>query len=278
MLKYPLLKKGSTGTYVKELQKMLYITADGIFGNQTRETVIEMQKLNELVPDGIVGPATWGVLNSGLYAFRYNKYVTIVKVKKSMIKKADVILAKQPVQYMDQIYKENGKPTILINGGLFDMKTGATASRLVNEGMSWASSDITWYGMYIKGDNDIGFGDYRYVGKVRDFLGASPSLVKNGQIIIDNPLKSIMAGYNPRSAVGMDNNYIYIVAVDGRRTLLPGMTGNQLANFMGKTLGCREAMNLDGGHSTRLMYKGKTINNPSGLRAVDTALALYVIE
>jgi len=130
------------------------------------------------------------------------------------------------------------------------MKTGATVSRLVDEHKSIASSDITWYGMFIKGDNEIGFGDYRYVGQVRDFLGASPSLVKNSQIVIDNPFRSIMAGYNPRSAVGMNNEYFFVVAIDGRRSFLPGMTGNQLANFM-LNIGCKEAMNLDGGHSTR---------------------------
>lgn len=269
------LKFGSKGEEVKRLQKLLYITADGIFGKDTRAAVIQFQKNNGLVTDGIVGPKTWGAFNRPYVIIKPNRYTVIVKTKKSAIKKADVILAKQPVEYMDSIYRRC-KPTILINAGLFDMRTGATVSRLVNEGKSWASSDITWYGLYIKEDNIIGFGDYRYVGKVRDFLGASPSLVKQGKVMIDNPLRSIMAGYNPRSAVGMDDDYFFVVAIDGRRILLPGMTGNQLAKFMANTLKCKEAMNLDGGHSTRLLVNGKTINNPSGLRAVDTALAIYV--
>lgn len=268
------MKYGSRGEDVKKLQKLLYITADGIFGNGTRNAVLKFQKDNGLVVDGIVGPKTWGAFNRPYVIIRPNNYTTIVKIKKSTIKKADVILAKQPVEHMENIYKRY-KPAILINAGLFDMKTGATASRLVDEGKSWASSDITWYGMYIKGDAEIGFGDYRYVGNVRDFLGASPSLVKQCKVVIDNPLRSIMAGYNPRSAVGMNDEYFFIVAIDGRRSFLPGMTGNQLANFM-FNIGCKEAMNLDGGHSTRLLVNGKVINNPSGLRAVDTALAIYV--
>ena len=32
---------------------------DGIFGQQTRQAVIDFQVDNGLTPDGIVGPATW---------------------------------------------------------------------------------------------------------------------------------------------------------------------------------------------------------------------------
>ena len=57
-----LLKKGSTGTEVKELQKALDITADGIFGSGTEASVMKFQTDNNLVADGIVGPKTWEVL------------------------------------------------------------------------------------------------------------------------------------------------------------------------------------------------------------------------
>jgi len=84
---------------------MLYITADGIFGNGTRTTVLAFQKDNGLVVDGIVGAKTWGAFDSDYVIVRPNKYTTIAKVKKSAIKKADVILAKQPVEHMESIYK-----------------------------------------------------------------------------------------------------------------------------------------------------------------------------
>jgi hypothetical protein len=53
-----ILKEGSKGSDVKELQKFLNITADGIFGKGTKKAVKEFQSANNLVVDGIVGPAT----------------------------------------------------------------------------------------------------------------------------------------------------------------------------------------------------------------------------
>lgn len=57
-----ILKKGSRGNEVKELQKFLDITADGIFGPGTEKHVKKWQSNNGLVVDGIVGPATWDAM------------------------------------------------------------------------------------------------------------------------------------------------------------------------------------------------------------------------
>ena len=57
-----LLKIGSRGKDVKELQEFLNINADGIFGVGTKAAVQKWQANNNLVADGIVGPATWDVM------------------------------------------------------------------------------------------------------------------------------------------------------------------------------------------------------------------------
>ena len=53
-----MLKKGSKGNDVKELQKKLRVSADGIFGNNTKNAVKKFQKSNRLTADGIVGKST----------------------------------------------------------------------------------------------------------------------------------------------------------------------------------------------------------------------------
>ena len=57
-----LLKVGSKGQQVKDLQEFLEIGADGIFGEGTKKAVQEFQKTNGLVADGIVGSSTWDTM------------------------------------------------------------------------------------------------------------------------------------------------------------------------------------------------------------------------
>lgn len=58
----PLVKLGSKGNTIMELQRMLNLNQDGIFGHQTKKAVMEFQTAHELHADGIVGPATWALL------------------------------------------------------------------------------------------------------------------------------------------------------------------------------------------------------------------------
>jgi murein DD-endopeptidase MepM/ murein hydrolase activator NlpD len=56
------LMYGSQGELVAQVQRVLQIPADGIFGAQTDAAVRQYQARAGLVVDGIVGPATWGSL------------------------------------------------------------------------------------------------------------------------------------------------------------------------------------------------------------------------
>jgi hypothetical protein len=60
------IKMGSNGYEVIRLQELLDITADGIFDNDVHDAVVAFQKKRNLVPDGIVGPMTWAVLEAGV--------------------------------------------------------------------------------------------------------------------------------------------------------------------------------------------------------------------
>jgi hypothetical protein len=57
-----LLKIGSRGKQVKDLQDFLGTDVDGIFGKGTEAAVKKWQSENGLVADGIVGPATWDAM------------------------------------------------------------------------------------------------------------------------------------------------------------------------------------------------------------------------
>jgi peptidoglycan hydrolase-like protein with peptidoglycan-binding domain len=59
------LRRGSEGADVVAIQKALGISADGVFGPQTRRAVRDFQARNGLVVDGIVGPVTSRALGLG---------------------------------------------------------------------------------------------------------------------------------------------------------------------------------------------------------------------
>lgn len=56
------IKLNSKGEDVKYLQKLLGLTADGVFGQKTDTAVKKFQKEHNLIADGIVGVKTWAEL------------------------------------------------------------------------------------------------------------------------------------------------------------------------------------------------------------------------
>lgn len=67
-IRLPTLRLGMRGPAVQNLQErlstlgLLQGTIDGVFGSQTEESVKSAQRYFDLVPDGVVGPATWRAL------------------------------------------------------------------------------------------------------------------------------------------------------------------------------------------------------------------------
>lgn len=80
-----ILRKGSTGNDVKKLQTVLGLTADGIFGNNTRNAVMAWQQNHALSSDGIVGPKTWSKMK--LQNTEPTDKITISESGVSLIKK-----------------------------------------------------------------------------------------------------------------------------------------------------------------------------------------------
>lgn len=64
----PVLKRGDSGPDVTYLQTLLNFktsAVDGKFGPMTQAAVIEFQRQNGMVVDGIVGAYTWNALIEG---------------------------------------------------------------------------------------------------------------------------------------------------------------------------------------------------------------------
>ena len=102
----------------------------------------------------------------------------------------------------------------------------------------------------------------------KDVLAFGPILVKDGH------LRMLTVAYHykkePRTAIGClgDNHYLAVVA-EGRLSKSPGMTLDQIGQLMAAR-GCTEAFNLDGGHTSALIFMGKRLNRIGNLSGTGT--------
>lgn len=105
-------------------------------------------------------------------------------------------------------------------------------------------------------------------------MGGGPTLIAEGEVM----KWSWITPRHPRSAIGWNDEFIFLVEVDGRQGgLSVGMSFPELAAYMLR-LGCRNAMNLDGGGSSTFWMLGNVINSPSEGKERPAANALVLVE
>ena len=99
---------------------------------------------------------------------------------------------------------------------------------------------------------------------VVNLLAFGPSLVENGEIVVDtNSEVGQSMSSNPRTAIGIiDENHYIIIVSDGRTSESEGLSLYQMAEIM-KSYGVKTAYNLDGGGASTLYFNGQVINKPT---------------
>ena len=119
---------------------------------------------------------------------------------------------------------------------------------------------------------------------VKTAIGGGPVLLRDGvpqKIQPPGPKTYTLPTFpnrHPRSAIGWNEQFFYLVEVDGRqKNLSAGMTLEELSAYMLK-LGCDHAMNLDGGGSSALWFQGKVRNRPSDGHEREIANFLVVVK
>ncbi len=102
---------------------------------------------------------------------------------------------------------------------------------------------------------------------IKHAVCGGPRLISDGQIDINGKEEkfdnSIVNGRHPRTAVALTfSGDLLFVVVDGRSQRSNGMKLNELSSYL-RRLGVRHAINLDGGGSSSMIVRGKTVNKPS---------------
>lgn len=115
---------------------------------------------------------------------------------------------------------------------------------------------------------------------VKHIISGGPYLVKDNQIFIDITAQKLQSigGRNPRTAIGYTKeNDLILVTADGREGSSIGLTLAELANLM-KSLGCTNAINLDGGGSTVMYVNGQIVNRPHQPGGIALSNALVIAK
>ena len=118
--------------------------------------------------------------------------------------------------------------------------------------------------------------------KLENVVSGGPILVRNGELAIDAEAegfnKDFIEGRHPRTAIGRTSEGdLIFVAIDGRQKMSVGATIEEEANIL-RNMGCRDALNLDGGGSTCMNVFGINMNRPSdktGERPVANGIVFY---
>lgn len=121
------------------------------------------------------------------------------------------------------------------------------------------------------------------VWNVKEGVSAGPLLLKDGQYYtgVEEMFTSyILDERHPRSAIcKTSDNKLVFFAADGRLSFSVGLYLNESAAIL-SSLGCVDAINLDGGGSTCMISQGLEVNHPSGgsERPVANAVMVYNIK
>ena len=208
------------------------------------------------------------------YTTTKNDNVQVTIVPYANINEVGFAQCNQPTETVESWYnRQEDKPQIVTNGGLFNMSSGTNILSFIDEGKEQNYSN-GFEGMGITNSNSAllkpGFDkDFGW----RDFMSAYPVLVRDGKAVEEYD-KGTELNYNAaRTAVGVRaNGDLIILTVDK-----PGMKFDEMANIFVEN-GAWFAMNMDGGGSVYKMEFDKVTNTPTEKRAVDNVFYVKLKE
>lgn len=201
-----------------------------------------------------------------------NEYTQLDIIPFDSIQEVRFCKLAEPTEMLEHYYnRAENKPNIMVNGGLFDMKTGHNVM-----------SFVSMYTEQNYKNGFVGMGTTCYKAQTlqygkdnekewRDFMTAYPMLVIDGKANKEYGNAKTLNYRTARTAVGVtETGNVLVLTVDK-----PGMTFEQMtAIFL--QYHAVYAMNLDGGGSVRKLHNGKVVNNPSENRKVDSAFCVYL--
>ncbi len=160
--------------------------------------------------------------------------------------------------------RQTNKPDYMINASLWDDK-GAI-------GTIWQNGELvrnegSGYGFGINKSGGFGFGNPWDIAW-NNYITGYPALIKDGKITSDSVDGYVMNSHAKRSVIGSAGNKLYLISMNN-------VTIEQLKVAL-SNYGIYNAINLDGGGSSRLMVGANAVNAPTDDRIIPNAICVWL--
>lgn len=196
--------------------------------------------------------------------FKQSSNAYIVSIGNDEIEKIDIV--QLGGRTMKQWYdKQENKPDYMINASLWD--DGKNAIGTIWQNGELVRNEGTGYGFGINKNGGFGFGNPWDIAW-NNYITGYPALIKDGKIMPDSVDSYVMTSKSKRSVIASAGNNIYLITTNE-------MTVAQLRKFLADN-GYYNAINLDGGGSSRLMVGANAVNAPTADRIIPNAIAIWL--
>lgn len=204
------------------------------------------------------------------YIHKDYDFVHVSEIPFDEIDKIDIAMCKQPTQTVQAYYADQQtKPDVVMNGGMFIMKTGNTIFSLRDEGKNIAIDYNNTDGFGVIGNKQLEIGRINDGTAYRDFIAAYPVLIKDKKAA--NTASCSAIDYKTRrSLVGWNKTNFYVITIEK-----PGMKFAEMQKML-LDMGLEYAANLDGGGSTCKLVYGKKVTTQTYNRPVDNVICVYL--
>jgi len=153
-----MIKKGSKGDDVKQLQEILGLKVDGDFGPITHEAVKKYQFNTGLIPDGIVGPKTWASLLASTDISENISEVKELSIEKYLLPKGEYLAGPTKKEFIFLHHTAGGhNPYLLVDMWGRDTR-GKIATEFVLGGQSAKDGNSTHDGKLLQCIPTDGYG------------------------------------------------------------------------------------------------------------------------
>lgn len=209
-----------------------------------------------------------------------NNYTRSVSFDRKKIIKAGFFLSDMltPKQWYD---RQTDKPTFVCNAPFFtwsnELNKFIPCHTLKIDGQILRQESL-YRGLGIKG-TDFSIGDISSLD-CDDFISGKPVITEGNENMVTqgwiNTLSDV-AGYEPRTVIGFNENEFIALMVDGRQ---PGKYGINLEQLPKLCLDNRleNSVNLDGGYSSMSILNGEIFNSPDLSKARGTVAVFALWE